>query len=155
MKEIVTWSLSVNPENYHYPQTNRDWQRLRLLGIIFPDDCKISGVHQSFAAICLQTKFEAEKMRFNSDWMKSNLLESCFKDQIFFEGHTNLKQSSTVQRKVEDYFEFLRPSQNGRTLKRTVKLVSNLLIFIFYVHTTRKCFVQLQKKIKVRCRNYV
>ena len=35
MKEIVTWSLPVNPENYHYPQTNRDWQRLRLLGIIF------------------------------------------------------------------------------------------------------------------------
>ena len=40
------------------------------MGIIFPDDCKISGVHQSFAAICLQTKFEGEKMQFNSDCMK-------------------------------------------------------------------------------------
>ena len=78
MKEIVTWSLSVNPENYHYPQTNRDWQRLRLLGIIFPDDCKISGVHQSFAAICLQTKFEAEK---NAIQFRLNEIK-CFR--IFF-----------------------------------------------------------------------
>ena len=143
MKEIVTWSLSVNPENYHYPQTNRDWQRLRLLGIIFPDDCKISGASPKFCCYLSTNKVWSRKNAIQFRLNEIKPFRIFFKDQIFCEGHTNLKQSSTVQRKVEDYFEFLRPSQNGRTLKRTVKLVSNLLIFIFYVHTTRK----LQKKI--------